>query len=160
MKKLIFIIAIIFLVGCSSNKIYDLRTDISDTEGVEKLIHNLDWDNNEITKIVARNNVVKIYFGEDTNINKLKNFKKFFDNGIILIALTGAEKVLYQDARNNFSEINRESYELFSEGLKLKDSEVYQKDKGEFNKLLRNLKKMKFDKEDGFNFNFNFRLNF
>lgn len=160
MKKLVFILAMIFLVGCSSNKIYDLRTDISDIEGVEKLIHNLDWDNNEITKIVARNEVIKIYFGGDTDINKLKNFKKFFDNGIILIALTGAEKVLYQDARNNFNEIDRESYEFATNGLKLKDSEVYQNDKGEFNKLLRNLKKIKYDKEDGFNFNFNFRLNF
>ena len=136
----IMLILIIFTTACANKNLYQLKTDLSDKEGVHKIISQMDWDGDKVKEFEVRGKNIAITMSKDYEDYDLKNSKSFVVNAINLIILTGAQNVDYLYDENLFFSIDYEIVDMIINTKSKKSVEYYRNDEEEFKKLQKYLK--------------------
>ncbi|MDU1042896.1 hypothetical protein [Peptoniphilus rhinitidis] len=136
----ILLLLIIFTTACANKNLYQLKTDLSDKEGVHKIISQMDWDGDKVKEFEVRGKNIAITMSKDYEDYDLKNSKSFVVNAINLIILTGAQNVDYLYDENLFFSIDYEIVDMIINTKSKKSVEYYRNDEEEFKKLQKYLK--------------------
>lgn len=136
----ILLLLIIFTTACGNKNLYQLKTDLSDKEGVHKIISQMDWDGDKVKEFEVQGENIAITMPKDYEDYDLKNSKSFVVNAINLIILTGAQNVDYLYDENLFFSIDYEIVDMIINTKSKKSVEYYRNDEEEFKKLQKYLK--------------------
>lgn len=136
----ILLLLIIFTTACANKNLYQLKTDLSDKEGVHKIISQMDWDGDKVKEFEVQGKNIAIIMSKDYEDYDLKNSKSFVVNAINLIILTGAQNVDYLYDENLFFSIDYEIVDMIINTKSKKSVEYYRNDEEEFKKLQKYLK--------------------
>ena len=136
----ILLLLIIFTTACANKNLYQLKTDLSDKEGVHKIISQMDWDGDKVKEFEVQGKNIAITMSKDYEDYDLKNSKSFVVNAINLIILTGAQNVDYLYDENLFFSIDYEIVDMIINTKSKKSVEYYRNDEEEFKKLQKYLK--------------------
>lgn len=136
----ILLLLIIFTTACANKNLYQLKTDLSDKEGVHKIISQMDWDGDKVKEFEVQGENIAITMSKDYEDYDLKNSKSFVVNAINLIILTGAQNVDYLYDENLFFSIDYEIVDMIINTKSKKSVEYYRNDEEEFKKLQKYLK--------------------
>lgn len=136
----ILLLLIIFTTACANKNLYQLKTDLSDKEGVHKIISQMDWDGDKVKEFEVQGKNIAITMSKDYEDYDLKNSKSFVVNAINLIILTGAQNVDYLYDENLFFSIDYEIVDMIINTKSKKSVEYYRNDEKEFEKLQKYLK--------------------
>ncbi|MDU5376926.1 hypothetical protein [Peptoniphilus lacydonensis] len=136
----ILLLLIIFTTACGNKNLYQLKTDLSDKEGVHKIISQMDWDGDKVKEFEVQGENIAITMSKDYEDYDLKNSKSFVVNAINLIILTGAQNVDYLYDENLFFSIDYEIVDMIINTKSKKSVEYYRNDEEEFKKLQKYLK--------------------
>lgn len=144
----IFLLLITFTTACANKNLYELKTDLSDEEGVERLISQMDWDGDKVKKVEIDGENIEITMTKDYADYDLTNAKSFLVNAINLIVLTGAQNVdyLYNDTNGNdtsFFSIDYEVVDIIIDTRFKESVEHFSNNEEEFKKLQDYLKDYK-----------------
>ena len=134
------LLLIIFTTACGNKNLYQLKTDLSDKEGVHKIISQMDWDGDKVKEFEVQGENIAITMSKDYEDYDLKNSKSFVVNAINLIILTGAQNVDYLYDENLFFSIDYEIVDMIINTKSKKSVEYYRNDEEEFKKLQKYLK--------------------
>ncbi|MET3616890.1 hypothetical protein ABID14_000515 [Peptoniphilus olsenii] len=136
----ILFLLITFTTACTNKNLYQLKTDLSDKEGVYKIISQMDWDGDKVKEFKVKDKNIAITMSKDYEDYDLKNSKSFIVNAINLIILTGAQNVDYLYDENLFFSIDYEIADMIINTNFKKSVEYYRNDEEEFRKLQEYLK--------------------
>lgn len=136
----ILLLLIIFTTACANKNLYQLKTDLSDKEGVHKIISQMDWDGDKVKEFEVQGENIAITMSKDYEDYDLKNSKSFVVNAINLIILTGAQNVDYLYDENLFFSIDYEIVDMILNTNYNKSIEDYKNNEEEFKKLQEYLK--------------------
>ena len=136
----ILLLLIIFTTACANKNLYQLKTDLSDKEGVHKIISQMDWDGDKVKDFEVKGKNIAITMSKDYEDYDLKNAKNFVVNAINLIILTDAQNVDYLYDENLFFSIDYEIVDMIINTKSKKSVEYYRNDEEEFKKLQKYLK--------------------
>ena len=136
----ILLLLIIFTTACGNKNLYQLKTDLSDKEGVHKIISQMGWDGDKVKEFEVQGENIAITMSKDYEDYDLKNSKSFVVNAINLIILTGAQRVDYLYDENLFFSIDYEIVDMIINTKSKKSVEYYRNDEEEFKKLQKYLK--------------------
>lgn len=128
----ILLLLIIFTTACANKNLYQLKTDLSDKEGVHKIISQMDWDGDKVKEFEVQGKNIAITMSKDYEDYDLKNSKSFVVNAINLIILTGAQNVDYLYDENLFFSIDYEIVDMIINTKSKKSVEYYRNDEEEF----------------------------
>ena len=141
-KKIVCILLLLitFTTACANRNLYQLKTNLSDREGVENIISQMDWDGDKVKDFEVKGKNIAITMSKDYEDYDLKNSKSFVVNAINLIILTGAQNVDYLYDENLFFSIDYEIVDMIINTKSKKSVEYYRNDEEEFKKLQKYLK--------------------
>lgn len=141
-KKIVCILLLLitFTTACANRNLYQLKTNLSDREGVENIISQMDWDGDKVKDFEVKGKNIAITMSKDYEDYDLKNAKNFVVNAINLIILTGAQNVDYLYDENLFFSIDYEIVDMIINTKSKKSVEYYRNDEEEFKKLQKYLK--------------------
>lgn len=141
-KKIVCILLLLitFTTACANRNLYQLKTNLSDREGVENIISQMDWDGDKVKEFEVQGKNIAITMSKDYEDYDLKNSKSFVVNAINLIILTGAQNVDYLYDENLFFSIDYEIVDMIINTKSKKSVEYYRNDEEEFKKLQKYLK--------------------
>ncbi|WP_273497725.1 hypothetical protein [Peptoniphilus rhinitidis] len=141
-KKIVCILLLLitFTTACANKNLYQLKTDLSDKEGVHKIISQMDWDGDKVKEFEVQGENIAITMSKDYEDYDLKNSKSFVVNAINLIILTGAQNVDYLYDENLFFSIDYEIVDMILNTNYNKSIEDYKNNEEEFKKLQEYLK--------------------
>lgn len=130
----IFLLLITFTTACANKDLYQLKTDLSDEEGVHKIISQMDWDGDKVKKVKIEGKNIAITMTKDYSDYDLKNAESFLVNAINLIVLTGAQNVDYLYDENIFLSIDYEVVDIIINTRFKKSVEHFRNNEEEFKK--------------------------
>lgn len=130
----IFLLLITFTTACANKDLYQLKTDLSDEEGVHKIISQMDWDGDKVKKVEIEGKNIAITMTKDYSDYDLKNAESFLVNAINLIVLTGAQNVDYLYDENIFLSIDYEVVDIIINTRFKKSVEHFRNNEEEFKK--------------------------
>ena len=141
-KKIVCILLLLitFTTACANKNLYQLKTNLSDREGVENIISQMDWDGDKVKDFEVKGKNIAITMSKDYEDYDLKNSKSFVVNAINLIILTGAQNVDYLYDENLFFSIDYEMVDMILNTNYNKSIEDYKNNEEEFKKLQEYLK--------------------
>ncbi|MDU2115069.1 MAG: hypothetical protein E7L45_04715 [Peptoniphilus lacydonensis] len=141
-KKIVCILLLLitFTTACANRNLYQLKTNLSDREGVENIISQMDWDGDKVKDFEVKGKNIAITMSKDYEDYDLKNAKNFVVNAINLIILTDAQNVDYLYDENLFFSIDYEIVDMIINTKSKKSVEYYRNDEEEFKKLQKYLK--------------------
>lgn len=141
-KKIVCILLLLitFTTACANRNLYQLKTNLSDREGVENIISQMDWDGDKVKEFEVQGENIAITMSKDYEDYDLKNSKSFVVNAINLIILTGAQNVDYLYDENLFFSIDYEIVDMILNTNYNKSIEDYKNNEEEFKKLQEYLK--------------------
>lgn len=141
-KKIVCILLLLitFTTACANRNLYQLKTNLSDREGVENIISQMDWDGDKVKDFEVKGKNIAITMSKDYEDYDLKNAKNFVANAINLIILTDAQNVDYLYDENLFFSIDYEIVDMIINTKSKKSVEYYRNDEEEFKKLQKYLK--------------------
>lgn len=141
-KKIVCILLLLitFTTACANRNLYQLKTNLSDREGVENIISQMDWDGDKVKDFEVKGKNIAITMSKDYEDYDLKNSKSFVVNAINLIILTGAQNVDYLYDENLFFSIDYEIVDMIINTKSKKSVEDYKNNEEEFKKLQEYLK--------------------
>lgn len=137
----ILLLLIIFTTACANKNLYQLKTDLSDKEGVHKIISQMDWDGDKVKEFEVKGKNIAITMSKDYEDYDLKNAKNFVVNAINLIILTDAQDIdyIYNDEKLLLY-IDYEMVDMILNTNYNKSIEDYKNNEEEFKKLQEYLK--------------------
>lgn len=141
-KKIVCILLLLitFTTACANRNLYQLKTNLSDREGVENIISQMDWDGDKVKDFEVKGKNIAITMSKDYEDYDLKNAKNFVVNAINLIILTDAQNVDYLYDENLFFSIDYEIVDMILNTNYNKSIEDYKNNEEEFKKLQEYLK--------------------
>ena len=141
-KKIVCILLLLitFTTACANRNLYQLKTNLSDREGVENIISQMYWDGDKVKDFEVKGKNIAITMSKDYEDYDLKNAKNFVVNAINLIILTDAQNVDYLYDENLFFSIDYEIVDMIINTKSKKSVEYYRNDEEEFKKLQKYLK--------------------
>lgn len=146
MIKKIFILTflLIFTMACSKTNLYSLKTDLLHKENVEKLINELNWENNDLKEIKIKEEKITIIFDNDKEYSQI-NLKSYVVNSIYLMILTNAEEISCENKIGSFFGINKKIADMFLSTQYNKSLDDIRNSEEEFHKLEKFMKNLKVD---------------
>ncbi|WP_010242688.1 hypothetical protein [Peptoniphilus rhinitidis] len=142
-KKIVCILLLLitFTTACANRNLYQLKTNLSDREGVENIISQMDWDGDKVKDFEVQGKNIAITMSKDYEDYDLKNAKNFVVNAINLIILTDAQDIdyIYNDEKLLLY-IDYEMVDMILNTNYNKSIEDYKNNEEEFKKLQEYLK--------------------
>ena len=142
-KKIVCILLLLitFTTACANRNLYQLKTNLSDREGVENIISQMDWDGDKVKDFEVKGKNIAITMSKDYEYYDLKNAKNFVVNAINLIILTDAQDIdyIYNDEKLLLY-IDYEMVDMILNTNYNKSIEDYKNNEEEFKKLQEYLK--------------------